>query len=277
MIFSIEGTLMRDICCIGHITRDKVVTPKKTAYLSGGTAFYFSHALSGLRDVDYCLYTALGAGEMAAVEELRKRGIHVRVMPCETSVFFENIYGDNQNDRIQHVLAKAAPFTADFLRDAGARIIHLGALLRDDFPAGLIPHLAGKGLISLDSQGFLREVRGVDVLPVDWREKETDLEHVHFLKANEHEAEALTGTRDMVLATKKIYDWGVKEVVVTLGSHGSIVYDGRVCHRIPAYEPPEVVDATGCGDTYMAPGTCTNGRLGKRLRKRGVSGRRWRL
>lgn len=27
---------MNDICCIGHITLDKIVTPKQTAYMPGG-------------------------------------------------------------------------------------------------------------------------------------------------------------------------------------------------------------------------------------------------
>ena len=30
---------MNDICCIGHITLDKIVTPKQTAYMPGGTSY----------------------------------------------------------------------------------------------------------------------------------------------------------------------------------------------------------------------------------------------
>ena len=32
---------------------------------------------------------------------------------------------------------------------------------------------------------------------------------------------------------------------------GSLIYDGETFHRIPAYVPKEVVNATGAGDTYM--------------------------
>lgn len=32
---------MNDICCIGHITLDKIVTPKQTTYMPGGTSYYF--------------------------------------------------------------------------------------------------------------------------------------------------------------------------------------------------------------------------------------------
>ena len=30
---------MHDLCCIGHITLDKIVTPKNTVHMAGGTAF----------------------------------------------------------------------------------------------------------------------------------------------------------------------------------------------------------------------------------------------
>ena len=33
---------MKDICCICHITLDKIVTPKQTTYMAGGTSYYFS-------------------------------------------------------------------------------------------------------------------------------------------------------------------------------------------------------------------------------------------
>lgn len=36
---------MNDICCIGHITLDKIVTPKQTTYMPGGTSYYFSHGI----------------------------------------------------------------------------------------------------------------------------------------------------------------------------------------------------------------------------------------
>lgn len=46
--------------------------------------------------------------------------------------------------------------------------------------------------------------------------------------------------------------WGVGEVVLTLGSMGSVILAGGKAYEIPAYAPTDIVDATGCGDTYMA-------------------------
>jgi sugar/nucleoside kinase (ribokinase family) len=240
-----------ELCCVGHITLDKVVTPQNTVYMPGGTSYYFSHAIKHFDDIDYFLVTALGESELKVVEDLRKEGICISVMPSKYSVYFENIYKEHQDNRTQHVLAKADPFTIDYVKDISAKIIHIGSLLADDFSPEVIRFLAGKGLLSADSQGYLREVRDTDVYAVDWVGKEEVLKYIHFLKANEHEMEVLTGYTDVASAARQLYEWGVKEVLITLGSAGSVIYDGQTFYKIPAYKPEEVLNATGCGDTYM--------------------------
>lgn len=255
---------MHDLCCVGHITLDKVVTPKNTVHMPGGTSFYFSHAIRNLKDINYTLVTAIAESEMAVANDLQSKGIDVKVMPSKHSVYFENIYGENQDNRTQRVLAKADPFTVDYLEDIDAYIYHLGSLLADDFSLDVIRFLSQKGLVSVDSQGYLREVREQNVYAVDWTEKKEALKYIHFLKANEHEMEVLTGYDDVAMAAKQLYDWGVKEVLITLGSMGSVIYDGNTFHKIPAYKPKEVVDATGCGDTYMT------GYLYKRAKGAGI-------
>lgn len=214
------------LCCIGHITLDKVVTPQSTVYMPGGTAFYCSHAIRHFNDIDYALVTAVGATEMKVVDQLRGIGINVTALPSQHSVYFENIYGENPDDRTQRVLAKADPFTASQLQETEAEIYHLGSLLADDFSLEVIKELSRKGLIAVDSQGYLREVRDTHVYPVDWTDKREALQYIHFLKVNEHEMEVLTGLSDPHEAARKLHEWGVKEVLVTLGSMGSLIYDG---------------------------------------------------
>ena len=174
-----ERTLL---CCIGHITLDKIVTPKMTKYMPGGTAFYFAHGLSCLDCSRFLLVTALGTEEMEAVEDIRRKGIQVKVLPSTYSVYFENIYGENQDNRTQRVLAKADPFTVEGLQDVEANIFHLGSLLADDFSLDVIKYLSTKGLLSVDAQGYLREVRGEQVFAVDWPEKREALKYIHILK-----------------------------------------------------------------------------------------------
>jgi len=241
-----------DFCCIGHITHDKVVTPRSTVHMPGGTSFYVSHAIRRLTGIDYALVTAVAEADMPAADDLKRLGVNVTVFPSSQSVYFENIYGENQDNRTQRVLSKADPFTVAQLAGVESKIYHLGALLADDFADDVIPFLATQGLISVDSQGYLREVRDTKVYAVDWKGKEKLLPYIHFLKANEHEMQVLTGYSDVASAARRLYDFGVKEVLITLGSLGSVLYDGATFYRIPAYRPGEIVDATGCGDTYMA-------------------------
>ena len=80
---------------------------------------------------------------------------------------------------------------------------------------------------------------------------EEALKHIHILKANETEMEVLTGCKEPHEAALLIADWGVKEVLLTLGDKGSLIYAKGQFHEIPAYSALQIVDATGCGDTYM--------------------------
>src|ERR1700761_6351092 len=142
---------MYDICCVGHITSDKVVTTKTVKHMAGGTAFYFSYAVCNL-DVNYVLVTALAEKDINYVTSLRDKGIEVRVQPSAHTVYFENIYADNQDNRTQNVLEQADPFTMDQLDDVTAKIFHLGPLLANDISTGLISSLSNKGRVSLDAQ-----------------------------------------------------------------------------------------------------------------------------
>ena len=206
---------MKDICCIGHVTKDKIVTPHRTVYMAGGTSFYFAYAINQLpKDVSFSLVTAMDPTETEPIEKMRQAGIDVTLNPSRNTVFFENIYEEDQNKRKQRVLAKADPFTIRQLEKVEAKVYHLGSLLSDDFSPEVVEFLSRSGRVSIDVQGYLREVRDEKVYPIDWKEKLDVLKHTYYLKVNETEMETIT--------------------------------------EIPAYPPHEVVDATGCGDTYSA-------------------------
>lgn len=244
---------MYDICTIGHITLDKVVTTQSVNFMPGGTSFYFSKAIQKF-DVDYRLITAVAAAELPIVEQLQKEGIEITTLPSEHTVFFENIYSQNQDHREQNVLHKADPFTKEvaLLPNIDAQIYHLGPLLSDDISVELLKALAQKGMVSLDIQGFLRFVKNQKVHYTDWVDKDEALAHVSILKANEYEMEVITGQKEIRAGALYLAEMGVKEVIITLGSKGSVIYTEGNFYEIPAFKPKQVVDATGCGDTYMA-------------------------
>ncbi|QNL49299.1 ribokinase [Olivibacter sp. SDN3] len=244
-------TLIFDICCIGHITLDTVITPSTTKRMPGGTSFYFSNALKNF-DVSFKLVTALGEKEKYIADIMQHKKMQVKVLPSKHTVYFENIYSKNQDHRTQRVSQQADPFNMKNLLDINAKIFHLGPLLEEDIPVEIIKYLSTKGRVSLDIQGYLRTIKNKEVYYNDWGKKKEALPYVDILKANEFEMETLTGTKDIFEGAKRLANLGVKEVVITLGSKGSIIYKQNIFYTIPAYPPLEIIDATGCGDTYMA-------------------------
>lgn len=240
-----------DICSIGHITRDKIVTPDNTVYMAGGTSFYMTYGISHLpRKVGYQLVTKVGEGQKPEVEKIEAMGIDTICYPSRHTVYFENRYGIDSDNRTQRVLAKADPFTIDEVRPLEAKVFHLGTLLADDFAPEVVEYLSTKGIVSIDVQGYMREVVGEDVRAVDWKDKERILACTGILKLNEHEMEVIAGSKNPRTVAIKLAEHGVKEVIITLGSYGSLIYADGKFYEIPAYKPTRVVDATGCGDTY---------------------------
>ena len=204
---------MKDICCIGHITHDRIITPQKTVDLAGGTSFYFARGLSCLPPrVSFQLVTKGGQYINDEVDRLRAIGVDVKAYPSTHTVFFENKYGQNSDNRRQRVLAKADPFTMEEIRPLQAKVFHLGSLLADDFPLEAVRQLSTKGRVSIDVQGYLREVRGEKVYPVAWKDKEQVLECTDYLKLNEHEMEVVASSRDprtvaLELASQGVGPW----------------------------------------------------------------------
>ncbi len=253
---------MREIICIGHITHDHIVTPDIDLHIPGGTAWYFAWGMQALADSDpepcspYRLITAVGEEDMTAVEQLRNAGVRVEVLPSPATVYFENKYGANMNNRQQRVLSKASPFTWDrlepLLEGVDQPYFILGSLLADDFSLDVIRHLHQIGKVVVDVQGYLREVVGEEVRATDWPQKQEALQYVDVLKTNEYEMDVLTGEDDPVKAVHKLGQWGVGEVLLTLGDLGSFIYRRmeNCTTRIQSFPPRKLVDATGCGDTY---------------------------
>lgn len=219
--------------------------------MAGGTSFYFSHAIRKMA-VNYHLVTALAKEDVAFVDALIQSGVSTTVLASQHTVYFENIYPDQRDHREQKVLFTADPFQLEDIAHLQSSIFHLGPLLAEDISPALIQSLATKGTLSLDVQGYLRKVMDQEVVATTWDQKNEVLPYISILKANETEAEKLTGYSNHYDAAKSLADAGVKEVIITLGSKGSLIYAEENFYEVPAIPPTAIVDATGCGDTYMA-------------------------
>jgi sugar/nucleoside kinase (ribokinase family) len=128
----------------------------------------------------------------------------------------------------------------------GVDCVHAGALTRADFPAETLAVLRRGRVVSLDGQGLTRPARRGEVeLDADF---DPDvLRHVDVLKLAREEAEAL----GLGLDEPSLASLAVREVIVTLGRNGSVVYADGIAEHVST-RALEGIDATGAGDRLIA-------------------------
>jgi sugar/nucleoside kinase (ribokinase family) len=239
---------------VGHVTKDLIRIPgREDRIMTGGSAFYASIALSRL-GFSVVTVTKMAPADDALLDSMRSAGIELIVRPSQTTTVFENSYGGAQlSERKQRVPSIAAPFTADDLAGLAGDVVHLGPLTADEMGPGIFAaarRVAPK--VSFDAQGILRRVVDQAVVATRPRELARLLEHVDLLKVDDAEAEALVGERDPSQAAAALAALGPLEVLVTFADRGSLIRSSEGNARIAAIPPREIIDATGCGDTYLA-------------------------
>ena len=80
------------------------------------------------------------------------------------------------------------------------------------------------------------------------------MQDLYLITPNRSEASRISGIEITNMesaqrAAKAIYDMGPRNVIITLGSEGSLIYDGKMFMRVEALKV-EAVDTTAAGDTY---------------------------
>ena len=242
-----------DVCAVGHVCRDTIRIWDRTRAQVGGTAYYCALALRRLGR-RMAVVTKLAARDRPELlRELRSAGVAVWDFDSPRTTHFENLYPEGDPDsRSQRVSDVASPFEESDLGELGARVFQLGPLTKRDMDVEFMRAVSTRGEVSLDVQGLLRRVEAGAVVPENWAELEAGLACVEIVKADRGKARLLSGESDPERAARRLAEFGPREVIVTLGGEGSLVLcEGQLWH-IPAFPAAEVVDPTGCGDTYMA-------------------------
>ncbi|MCK4487820.1 MAG: hypothetical protein KAU38_13815 [Desulfobacterales bacterium] len=243
-----------DVCVIGHITRDIIRVGRTTRVNPGGTAYYTSMALRRL-GLKVAVVTKMAKGDVAPLlRDLKGEKIEVFCKEGGASSVFENVYSMQElDDRTQRIRSVGTPFSPEDVEGITATSFHVGPLTNQDIPIRLLKQLTTRArIVSLDVQGMLRPARVGPVSEEDWPEKKKGLAFVDILKADEREVLILSGQKIVDRAASALASLGPKEVIITMGSRGSLVYAEQALHRIPCCSPRKVEDPTGCGDTYMA-------------------------
>jgi Sugar kinases, ribokinase family len=246
---------MFDVCIIGPITRDIIrtqgVAPR---IMPGGSVYYAGVAYRRLGLGTAAITRASRRDADELLQGLHKLGIKTRFLNGGNTTVFENCYtGCNQEVREQTVTSITKPFTESDLGDLTAKVFHLGPLTACDMSPDFLKAVMRRGArVCLDVQGFMRLVVDGKVRPTDWVDKRKGLGLIDVLKADLKEAQLLSGHEDPHEAAHVIAELGPREVIVTLGHQGSLVFGNNWFYRIPIFTPHQVVDTTGCGDTYFA-------------------------
>lgn len=169
--------------------------------------------------------------------------VALRVHDGDTTTFAFTYEGDRRLMRVTRIGAVWSPI--DVAAVPRGAWVHVGALLRGDFPAETLAALARGRRVSFDGQGLTR-VRAVGPLQLEAEPDPQVLRHVSILKLAVEEAEALAGG----IEPKALAALGPPEVVVTFGSDGSLVVaDGRALEIRARHVD---VDPTGSGDAFSA-------------------------
>ncbi|MGK2854634.1 MAG: hypothetical protein ACSLE3_11140, partial [Microbacteriaceae bacterium] len=163
---------------------------------------------------------------------LDRFGSLVRLLPSDRTSAFRLDYDDTDH---RHMAVEAIgpvwrPADID-TDDPRTTWIHLAPLLRTDFPAQTLAHLAARGhRIAYDGQGLVRADR-VGPLGLDRHFAPELLRHLDVLKLAEDEAVIVADGAFDISTAKAL---GVPEILVTYGSEGCDIYkDGSVV-RVPA-------------------------------------------
>lgn len=231
---------------IGPVTEDLIVIGDESSRKIGGATYFQAFVFESFYS-DYLAVVNCSSKEMVkAFPDADK----VNVILKDDTHYFENNYPDKDNRDERRQLSNFAriPILKSDIEDILPSQIDgfvLNPLNRYDFPLETIEYLKSFGVpIFLSVQGFLR-------IPKD---KVNDNYTIKLEKFDELTTILSCANSIFVDEAEKSMigdDFNVDEVVITNGSHGSrILSDGEI--KISAVECENVVDTTGCGDTYMA-------------------------
>jgi sugar/nucleoside kinase (ribokinase family) len=235
---------VRPLGVIGHLSRDLVANG---APRIGGAPWYSGRALRLLGE-DAVIFAKCGDADRARFQRsVAAIGLPVSLSHRGETTSFAFSY-DDDGTRTMELRTIGDPWRLDEPASTLLRRVewlHVAPLVRSDFDAAALERLGAGRRLSLDAQGLVRRPQTGE-LRLDADFDRDLLRHVSILKVSEEEAEVLAGGSREALA-----DFGVPEVLLTLGERGSVVIVHGREEEIPARPVPSA-DPTGAGDAFAA-------------------------
>ena len=242
---------MPRVAVIGSATRDRVVRGEASRLKWGGVAVYASLTFSRL-GLDTGVLTNVAARDGAVVDLLAAAGVSVEAGDSEaTTEFVNHVSGDQ---RRQELLARAVPISQQQLARiaTNAGHVHLGPLHPLDFEPRAVSGLRGVERVSLDIQGYTRQLEAEKVRAGVSEHLGLALEQSDIVTASRDETELVEGFygRDLgaVMGAHDIGQW-----LTTDGERGGWLLDhSGTRYEFSAVPVDEVADPTGAGDVFFA-------------------------
>ena len=241
-----------DFVILGHFAKDKLVYGDVEKEALGGAIYYGGLGIAHF-DIHTAVITRLAKKDFKYLKVFEEHGISVYPQEADVTSGIRNEYlaKNNFNERICTPIAFAGPFQLEYIPDITTRIFHIGAIMAGETSLDLLLHLSRKHpRVSLDIQGAVRMRVNGKLVFKDWEHKEEGLKHIHTVKADNIEAEVITGEKDLVAAAQKISEWGPREVVIT-HSEGVMAYVDGMVYEAP-FTAKSFTGRTGRGDTCIA-------------------------
>jgi sugar/nucleoside kinase (ribokinase family) len=229
---------------VGNLARDVV---NRGAPTPGGCPRFAVDAFRRLaRGGQILTRFAGGDGELFGAL-LDTSSADVTVLPAQTTSGFSLDYAGEERE--MGVTAIGEVWRPEDAQALAPEVdwVHVAPLLRSDFPPETLAALGDGRRLSLDGQGLVR-LPAVGRLELDDAFDRALLASVTTLKLSEEEARIVArGAFDGRAAARL----GVPEVLLTLGSHGAIIFRDGSETFVPAAWPVLGVQTTGAGDAFM--------------------------
>lgn len=246
---------MFDLVTVGHITIDRIFSPKISTSETtlGGPPIYVSLAARKLGAKVSVISKVGGDFPDEYVVRLKTNGVDLsglkRVRGASTTRFLLK-YG--KGGRQLQLKSQAPPISPeDVSNSLRAKAVH-AAPIANELSQSVIDKLRElTDTLCLDLQGFVRKFDEQGNVKLSRLEEAGILGQINVYKSSSSEIKAATGLTDLKLAVQKVHSYGPRIVMVTRGMKGSTLFFDGEFYEIPACKPKVVNDVTGAGDAFI--------------------------
>jgi sugar/nucleoside kinase (ribokinase family) len=235
------------VTVVGSIAFDAVKTPFGTREkMLGGSAVHFSLAASFFDTVHVVgpVGDDFGEDEYAV---LRARGVDtddIEHVAGGKTFFWAGEYGWDLNDRktLDTQLGVFEGFEPKLSEhSAGADVVFL-ANIQPDLQRQVRAQCASARFVALDSMNFWIDSAKDSLIET--------ISGVDCILFNDAELKQLTEQPNLVLAARKVREWGPSVIVAKQGEYGAAMITDEGFFGLPAFPLETVIDPTGAGDSF---------------------------